>query len=310
MDGVKVGEGRVDVVDVGGHRIECRMIAATAAGMPVMVFLHDRNGCASLWQDFPDRLATATGCSVFLYSRLGHGQSDADDTAIAASGGFAAGAGEPGDAGEEGNAGAVRIRREALLWLPRVLDRLAISEPALLGHGEGASIALEFTALSQRPIAALVLEALHEVTDEVSAGLEMVTCPVLLVQGERDEQAGPGHAEALTRAIGGSVEQVRLVASGGTPHQDQPDVVLATIARFLRERVPPSRGAAAGRAIRTPGRTMIGQNGGSFADEFKTSAVGGSPAAPASGPRFERVRKPSRPGGPPRRPLDGPLPRR
>ena len=38
--------------------------------------LHEGLGCVALWRDFPERLAAATGCGVFAYSRPGYGQSD------------------------------------------------------------------------------------------------------------------------------------------------------------------------------------------------------------------------------------------
>ncbi len=31
---------------------------------------------ADLWKDFPEQLAEATGCGVFVYSRAGYGRSD------------------------------------------------------------------------------------------------------------------------------------------------------------------------------------------------------------------------------------------
>ena len=43
---------------------------------PTLVFLHEGLGCVALWRDFPEKLAAATGCGAFVYSRLGYGKSD------------------------------------------------------------------------------------------------------------------------------------------------------------------------------------------------------------------------------------------
>ena len=38
--------------------------------------LHEGLGCVALWRDFPAKLAAASGCGVFAYSRAGYGGSD------------------------------------------------------------------------------------------------------------------------------------------------------------------------------------------------------------------------------------------
>ena len=43
---------------------------------PTLVLLHEGLGSVGLWRDVPQRLAEATGCGVFAYSRFGYGQSD------------------------------------------------------------------------------------------------------------------------------------------------------------------------------------------------------------------------------------------
>src|SRR5205814_2760167 len=56
-------------------RLEYRMIGPRPDAAPTIVMLHDGLGCVGLWDDFPDRLAAATGAGVFVYSRAGYGQS-------------------------------------------------------------------------------------------------------------------------------------------------------------------------------------------------------------------------------------------
>ena len=47
---------------VEGLRLEYRDIAATDAGKPTLVLLHEGLGCVAMWRDFPQQLAAATGC--------------------------------------------------------------------------------------------------------------------------------------------------------------------------------------------------------------------------------------------------------
>lgn len=42
---------------------------------PWLVFLHEGLGCCAMWKDFPALLCQATGCRGLLYDRLGYGQS-------------------------------------------------------------------------------------------------------------------------------------------------------------------------------------------------------------------------------------------
>ncbi len=123
---------------VDGRRIEYRAIAGDAA-RPPLVFLHEGLGSAELWRDFPDRLAARLGARSLVYSRIGYGRSDA----LAA------------------KRRANFMHEEALAVLPQLLDQLAIHNALLVGHSDGASIALIHAALGARPVAGLALMAPH-----------------------------------------------------------------------------------------------------------------------------------------------------
>ena len=58
-----------------GKRLEYRMIGPRPDAAPTLVMLHEGLGCVGMWGDFPDKLAAATGCGVFVYSRAGYGKS-------------------------------------------------------------------------------------------------------------------------------------------------------------------------------------------------------------------------------------------
>jgi pimeloyl-ACP methyl ester carboxylesterase len=59
------------------------------------------------------------------------------------------------------------MHEEALDVLPRLLDRLGIDHPLLVGHSDGASIALIHAAISERPVAGLVCLAPHVFVEPV-----------------------------------------------------------------------------------------------------------------------------------------------
>jgi pimeloyl-ACP methyl ester carboxylesterase len=59
------------------------------------------------------------------------------------------------------------MHEEALDVLPRLLDQLGIDDPLLIGHSDGASIALIHAAASGRPVQGLVLMAPHVFVEPV-----------------------------------------------------------------------------------------------------------------------------------------------
>ena len=108
-------------VTCAGHALEYEWLDAAGPGKPTLVFLHEGLGSIRQWRDFPRQVVKATGCRALLYSRYGYGQSDV--------------LAEP----------RVDVRfmhREALETLPELLEKLAIQRPVLVGHSDGASIAL------------------------------------------------------------------------------------------------------------------------------------------------------------------------
>jgi pimeloyl-ACP methyl ester carboxylesterase len=62
---------------VDGKSLEAVRINARDSNLPTIVMLHEGLGSVAHWKDFPIQLAEQTGASVFVYSRYGHGDSDA-----------------------------------------------------------------------------------------------------------------------------------------------------------------------------------------------------------------------------------------
>lgn len=136
---------RARFVDVAGHRLECVRIRG-ADGAPTLVFLHEGLGSVALWKDFPARVSDATGCPVLVYSRAGYGRSS--PAALPRAPDY--------------------MHVEALTVLPALLDRLAIADPILVGHSDGASIALLHAGSGGRPVRALVALAPHVFVEDRS----------------------------------------------------------------------------------------------------------------------------------------------
>jgi pimeloyl-ACP methyl ester carboxylesterase len=131
-------------VTVGRRSLEYRRIAA-AADSPTLVFLHEGLGSISQWRDFPDRIVEATGLPAIVYARYGHGQSEVLQQAH----------------------GVDFMHREALESLPEFLRQMSIARPILIGHSDGASIALIYAG-SGHPLQALVAMAPHVFVEDIS----------------------------------------------------------------------------------------------------------------------------------------------
>ncbi len=131
-----------------GRRLEYRWIEPTAPNRPTLVFLHEGLGSIAQWKTFPDTIAAATGCGTLIYSRYGFGQSDP--------------LAEPRDIDY--------LAHEALVALPAVLSARGIVDPILIGHSDGATIALLFASDARWTTRAIVIEAPHVFVEDV--GLE------------------------------------------------------------------------------------------------------------------------------------------
>jgi pimeloyl-ACP methyl ester carboxylesterase len=139
----------VDFLQAGGHRLEYHFLrpeGAPDAGRAPLVFLHEGLGSVALWKDFPAQVVSATGAPALVYSRYGYGKSDR----------------------LAGARGVDYMHREALEVLPELLDTLSIRNPVLIGHSDGASIALIHAGSGSRPVRGLVLMAPHVFVEDIT----------------------------------------------------------------------------------------------------------------------------------------------
>ena len=135
-----------DHLVVGGARLEVRRLAGAAGELPTLVFLHEGLGCVALWRDFPEQAcAAAGGLAGFVYSRRGYGGSDPRPLPW------------PLD----------YMEQEAAA-LPAVLTAAGIGRAVLVGHSDGATIALLAAAarMGRSEIVGVVALAPHVTVEE------------------------------------------------------------------------------------------------------------------------------------------------
>ena len=136
---LEVGEASLETLSIPGK-----------PDMPTLVLLHEGLGCVALWRDFPARLAARTGCAVFAWSRPGYGNSSPRALPW------------PLD----------YMQREGLA-LPALLDAAGIGDCILVGHSDGASIALVAAGAARAPrLRGLVVMAPHVFAEE--SGLDSI----------------------------------------------------------------------------------------------------------------------------------------
>jgi pimeloyl-ACP methyl ester carboxylesterase len=130
-------------LEIGGRRLEVAELPGDPDVRP-LVLLHEGLGSVSAWREFPALLRDATGRRVILFSRFGHGRSDPPP--------------EPRT--------PAFFHEEALEILPQILGRIGAEEPVLVGHSDGASIALVHAGTN--PVRGLVLLAPHVVVEDLT----------------------------------------------------------------------------------------------------------------------------------------------
>ncbi len=137
---------RPGTLSVSGGSLETAWWGPEPQDAPAIVLLHEGLGSVSQWREVPHELAVRTGLPVLVYSRYGSGRSQV--------------------------LGEKRTPRymhdEALIVLPELLERCNISESILVGHSDGASIALIYAAAHADRVRGIVLEAPHSFVEALS----------------------------------------------------------------------------------------------------------------------------------------------
>ncbi|HJO02448.1 MAG TPA: alpha/beta hydrolase [Acidobacteriota bacterium] len=149
------------------RRIEYEWLGPAPGEAPSVVLLHHGLGSVSSWRDFPSAVADATGAGVLVYSRFGYGRSTPSSSFP-----------WPVDF----------MHRAARHELPELVAALDMKRPLLVGHSDGASIAILNAASDpvEEP-SGLVLLAPHVFVEERT------------VQGARDARVEYETGDLRTR---------------------------------------------------------------------------------------------------------------
>ena len=138
-----------------GVALEVRHIATPNSdpALAPMVFLHEGLGSVAMWTqrgvDWPLAVCQATGRSGWVYSRRGYGQSD-----------------RPIDVRGANALTPDYLHHESWQVLPELLAQIGVEKPVLLGHSDGASIAL--LSASHCPVSACIAMAPHVIVEDIS----------------------------------------------------------------------------------------------------------------------------------------------
>jgi pimeloyl-ACP methyl ester carboxylesterase len=246
---------------IGDAKLEYR-VAGDAAVPPSIVMLHEGLGSASLWADFPGKLAAATGVTVLAYSRAGYGAS----STVALP--------RP----------LTYMHDEARDVLPALLDAIGFQRGLLLGHSDGASIAAIYAgSVQDHRVRGLVLIAPHFVVEDIGLAairaakdayergdlkprlarwhkhvdaafygwngawldpgfrswditdaLAYIRVPIAIVQGENDQYGTIRQVEIAKDECYCPVEVAMIAGTGHNPQREKAEATLAAIAGFAR----------------------------------------------------------------------------
>ncbi|HEY4219952.1 MAG TPA: alpha/beta hydrolase [Myxococcota bacterium] len=159
-----------------------------------IVMLHEGLGSVSSWRDWPAQIAARTGLHTIAYSRRGYGRSE--PCALP----------RPLD----------YMQREARGDLPALLTALRVEQAILLGHSDGASIAIVCAGDGDARVRGLVLIAPHVFVEALTTSS--------IEQAKRDYDAP--HSE-LKRKLAGHHVNVDVAFHGWNDAWLDPGFALA-----------------------------------------------------------------------------------
>jgi pimeloyl-ACP methyl ester carboxylesterase len=231
-----------------------------------ILLLHEALGSVSYWKQFPHKLAHATGYNVIAYSRAGHGNSEGplaqrtdeyylrqvnsviptllDHFSVA----------DPVLYGHSEGAGI------SLLYAANStrIRALILESPFVVSTNAAADLINKMAAAYPGSKLQERLAHYHQHPDEVFSSwaqwaaslgdevfplrdfLPRITCPVLALQGARDEFGTSLQLAALQAAIP-NLQHETYPDTGHLPHKEQTDLVLQRVSQFLSNLTSPNQ---------------------------------------------------------------------
>lgn len=243
---------------VDGRRLEVAIHRRDPGRVP-LVLLHEGLGSVAMWRDFPAQLGAATGRTTIVYSRYGYGESDvfeeprdvdymhhegrvvvpalfealglreavlfghSDGASIA----LLAAAARPG------------LARALILEAPHVfVEDLTVASIARVRETYAATdLRAKLRRHHRDPEATfrgwndIWLDPRFRAWN-ITAELDAVRAPVLVLQGAQDEYGTTAQLDAIAQRVPHTTVTV-LEGCGHSPHRDRPDAVLDASVRFL-----------------------------------------------------------------------------
>lgn len=252
-------EGRI--IDVKGKQLYTEYYSSFE-GNPTIVFLHDSLGSVQLWRDFPVRLSEAAKCNILVYDRLGYGESNPMPTHVRPVNYMELEADLLNDLLLELNiVNAVLFGHSdggtiALITAAKYPERVVsviceaghiFVEDVTLKGVYDAWEAYKTTSLPERlqkyhgDKVDTLFKAWTETwtrDDYISWNIEYllkdITCPLLFIQGEKDEYGTLDQVEKTVIQVNGSAERYIIPDVGHTPHKEVPELVLQKAVGFIR----------------------------------------------------------------------------
>lgn len=135
--------------NINEHRINYELINQSLLDLqkPVLVFLHEGLGSIGQWKDFPQNLCDKVNLPGLIYDRYGYGLSDA----------------------LQEKRKSTFLHDEAFIYLPQLIKNLKIKNKLILvGHSDGASIALIYASAFSENLLGVISEAAHVLLEEIS----------------------------------------------------------------------------------------------------------------------------------------------
>lgn len=238
----------------------------TSVNAPVLVFLHEGLGSVEKWKDFPEKLCKRLGLNGILYDREGYGRSSR--TSIK----------RPLDYLEREALDVLpKFLEQCNITKPILFGHsdggtialiYAAHHPTLALIAEAAHIKVETATLNgieqalQEPARSQLSGKLNryhgDKTDEllcawgriwlskafrswnIEALLPQITCPSLVIQGEKDEYASVRHLHDIVKGIGSHATSLLIKGVGHVPHRNSEEEVLKASANFILSALAPA----------------------------------------------------------------------
>lgn len=230
---------------------------------PTIIFLHDSLGCIDLWREFPKKLGGLTKCNIIVYDRQGYGRSTpfiskergidyleieayilndlmmywGIETAILFG---------------HSDGGSIALLA-ASLFPNKIKGVIAegahvfVEDKTIKGIRDAVEL-YKTTELKERltKYHGGKTEAMFMAWTEtwlrkdfrdwnIESYLKKIACPVLVIQGEKDEYGTLKQVQSIVENTNGNSKKLIVPIIGHTPHKEAPKFILEKTAAFISQ---------------------------------------------------------------------------